>query len=92
MVLTKWDMYCILCNLLVGSGIIAIPEAFQKGGFLVSFIILLIVALINWLLHREILELTEELSLSESTDEPLLDEDRQLRSHTNGTYLHLFAR
>lgn len=78
MALGKWDMYFVLCNLLVGSGFIAIPSAFRQGGVLVSSIGLLIIALINWLLHREILEITEEFSLS--ADEPLLHADRQLRS------------
>lgn len=80
MALSKWDMYCVLCNFLVGAGILAIPKAFQTGGILVTFALLLIVALINWLLHREILEITEELSLPQSPNEPLLDTDRQLKS------------
>lgn len=80
MALSKWGMYFVLCNLLVGGGILAIPKAFEEAGILVSFIILLIVALINWLLHRELLEITEEFSLPPSPNEHLLDPDRQLKS------------
>jgi len=77
---SKWGMYCILVNALVGAGILTLPKAFQAGGLLVSFVCLLIIALVNWLIHRELLEITEELSLSNSSDQHLLDEDRLLKS------------
>lgn len=78
--LHKWDMYCLLMNNAVGAGILAIPGAFQQAGVLVTCSILSFLALVNWLLHNELLAVTEKLTLAQ-VDEPvkaLLSSDQHL--------------
>lgn len=75
--LSKWDMYCFLMNAVVGAGIFVIPSAFQQAGIAASFLLLVCVALLSWLLHIELLAITEKLTLSSSlaipSSEPLQD-------------------
>jgi len=75
--LSKWDMYCFLMNAVVGAGIFVIPSAFQQAGIAASCLILVCVALLSWLLHIELLAITEKLTLSSSlaipSSEPLKD-------------------
>ena len=64
--LSKWDVYCFLMNAIVGAGIFVIPNAFQQAGIATSCLLLLLIALLSWLLHIELLAITEKLTLSSS--------------------------
>lgn len=64
--LSRWEMYCFFMNAIVGAGIFVIPSAFQQAGVVAAFLILVCVALLSWLLHIELLAVTEKLTLSSS--------------------------
>ena len=66
--------FCVLFNLVIGAMLLSLPSAFQVISLPVSLVLLLVFALISWLLHLELLEITEELSHLKPMegDEPLL--------------------
>ena len=69
--LHKWETYCFLMNSVVGAGILAIPGAFQHNGVLASAVLLSVVMLLNWVVHVELLAVTEKLTLSALSDESI---------------------
>jgi len=66
--LSKVDTYCFLMNAIVGAGIYTIPHAFQSAGILISLVLLVIIAIVSWLVHIELLAITEKLTKSPYTD------------------------
>lgn len=66
--LSKWDTYCFLMNAIVGGGIYAIPKAFQSAGILISLVILGFMTLVSWLVHIELLAITDKLIQSPYVD------------------------
>lgn len=71
-----WTTYCFLMNSLIGSGVLAIPQAFQAAGVLSCTLILVLIGGLGWLMAREILAITDKLSKSLLT-EPLMPSSQQ---------------
>lgn len=68
-----WTTYCFLMNSVIGAGVLAIPQAFQVAGVLPCSFILICVGSLGWLMAREILAITDKLTLTRSKlAEPLL--------------------
>ena len=66
-----WTTYCFLINSVIGSGVLAIPQAFQRAGVLPCFAALVGVGVLGWYMARLILSVTDKLTKSKV---PLLTE------------------
>ena len=66
-----WTTYCFLFNSVIGSSLLALPQAFQRAGVLPCFAALLAAGLLSWFMARLILSVTEKLTKSKV---PLLTE------------------
>ena len=66
-----WMYFCFLMNSTIGSGILALPQAFQRAGVIPCFITVVLVAIWMWALGRMLLSVTEKLTKAKN---PLLEE------------------
>ena len=74
-------MYFVLSNALLGANIYAIPRTFQAGGVQFSLCLLFFIALVNWLFHLELMEITEELSLTVAQENQWIGEGQSKAIH-----------
>ena len=70
-----WGVYSLLLNSIIGAGVMTLPGVFQQSGVLVSFVCLVLIAGLGWLMQVELLALIEKLNVEAGSglQTPLLD-------------------